>query len=263
MVNLNSTPTPRVPQPARPFGASVSEPSAWSNPGEPQTAYSNQRQQMVQQQLMGRGITDARVLDAMLRVPRHRFVPPSEVQCAYWDQPLPTSHGQTISQPYIVAFMTNVAAIPAQGRVLEVGTGSGYQAAILAELAATVYSIEIIDALAQRAQKTLEQLGYQNIHIKQGNGYEGWPEHAPYDAILVTAAPTRVPSALVDQLAMGGKLVVPVGYSSQTILVITRHLTGVSTEYTIPVRFVPMIGEGRGAQADSAAGMNPPAGTPE
>ncbi|MFM7472243.1 MAG: protein-L-isoaspartate(D-aspartate) O-methyltransferase [Nodosilinea sp.] len=228
MVNLNSNSVPRSPDSARVLG------------GE---AYGHQRQQMVHQQLMGRGITDARVLEAMLRVPRHRFVPPNEVQCAYWDQPLPTSHGQTISQPYIVAFMTDMAAIPAQGRVLEVGTGSGYQAAVLAELATAVYSVEIIDSLAQQAQQTLAELGYQNICIKQGNGYEGWPEHAPYDAIVVTAAPTRVPSALVDQLAMGGKLVVPVGYSSQTILVITRHLTGVSTEYTIPVRFVPMIGE--------------------
>ncbi|MBU6230874.1 MAG: protein-L-isoaspartate(D-aspartate) O-methyltransferase [Cyanobacteria bacterium REEB459] len=220
-------------------------------------AYGHQRQQMVHQQLMGRGITDARVLEAMLEVPRHCFVPPSEVRCAYWDQPLPTSQGQTISQPYIVAFMTDIAAIPAQGRVLEVGTGSGYQAAILAKLATTVYSIEIIDSLARQAQQTLAELGYENIHIKQGNGYQGWPEHAPYDAILVTAAPTRVPSALVDQLAMGGKLVVPVGYSSQTILVITRHLTGVSTEYTIPVRFVPMIGEEPGEGPVPTAGANP------
>jgi protein-L-isoaspartate(D-aspartate) O-methyltransferase len=180
----------------------------------------------------------------MLTVPRHCFVPASEVTCAYRDEPLPTSHGQTISQPYIVAFMTNAAAIPAHGRVLEVGTGSGYQAAVLAQLASQVYSVEIIEPLAQRASQTLQRLGYTNVHVKQGNGYEGWPEHAPYDAILVTAAPTRVPSALVDQLAMGGKLVVPVGYSSQTILVITRHLTGLSTEYTIPVRFVPMVGEG-------------------
>jgi protein-L-isoaspartate(D-aspartate) O-methyltransferase len=199
---------------------------------------------MVQHQLVSRGITDARVLNAMLTVPRHCFVPASEVICAYRDEPLPTSHGQTISQPYIVAFMTDAAAIPAHGRVLEVGTGSGYQAAVLAQLATEVYSIEIIEPLAQRASQTLQRLGYSNVHVKQGNGYEGWPEHAPYDAILVTAAPTRVPSALVDQLAMGGKLVVPVGYSSQTILVITRHLTGLSTEYTIPVRFVPMVGEG-------------------
>ena len=208
------------------------------------TAYADQRQQMVQRQLVSRGITDARVLNAMLTVPRHSFVPASEVTCAYRDEPLPTSHGQTISQPYIVAFMTNAAAIPAHGRVLEVGTGSGYQAAVLAQLAAEVYSVEILEPLAQRASQTLQRLGYSNVQVKQGNGYEGWPEHAPYDAILVTAAPTRVPSALVDQLAMGGKLVVPVGYSSQTILVITRHLTGLSTDYTIPVRFVPMVGEG-------------------
>ncbi len=219
-------------------------PSRASTPPNPEgPAYADQRQSMVQHQLLSRGITDARVLNAMLAVPRHCFVPASEVTCAYQDEPLPTSHGQTISQPYIVAFMTNAAAIPAHGRVLEVGTGSGYQAAVLAQLASQVYSVEIIEPLAQRASQTLQRLGYSNVHVKQGNGYEGWPEQAPYDAILVTAAPTRVPSALVDQLAMGGKLVVPVGYSSQTILVITRHLTGLSTEYTIPVRFVPMVGE--------------------
>jgi protein-L-isoaspartate(D-aspartate) O-methyltransferase len=205
--------------------------------------YADQRQQMVHQQVAGRGITDPRVINALLTVPRHRFVPADYVNRAYCDEPLPTSHGQTISQPYIVAFMTNAAAIPANGRVLEIGTGSGYQTAILAQLVDQVYSVEIIESLAQQAQHTLRQLGYQNIHIKHGNGYEGWAEHAPYDAILVTAAPPRIPSALVEQLAMGGKLVVPVGYSSQTLLVITRHLTGLSTEYTIPVRFVPMVGE--------------------
>jgi protein-L-isoaspartate(D-aspartate) O-methyltransferase len=139
--------------------------------------------------------------------------------------------------------MTDVASIPSNGRVLEVGTGSGYQTAILATLAAEVYSIEILAPLAQQADLTLRQLGYQNIFLKRGNGYEGWAEYAPYDAIVVTAAPTRIPKALVEQLATGGKLVVPVGHSSQTILVITRHLTGLSTEYTIPVRFVPMVGD--------------------
>ena len=139
--------------------------------------------------------------------------------------------------------MTNAAAIPANGKVLEIGTGSGYQTAILAEMAEQVYSVEIVPALAQKAEEKLTQLGYKNIHVKQGNGYEGWPENAPYDAIVVTAAPTRIPSTLVDQLAMGGKLVVPVGHSSQTILVITKHVTGLSTEYTLPVRFVPMVGD--------------------
>jgi protein-L-isoaspartate(D-aspartate) O-methyltransferase len=198
---------------------------------------------MVHHQIIPRGITDSRVINALLKVPRHRFVPDREIQLAYCDEPLPTSHNQTISQPFIVAFMTDAAAVPANGRVLEIGTGSGYQAAILAELAEQVYSVEIVPALARQAQKTLDHLGYTNVQIKHGNGYRGWPEYAPYDAILVTAAPTRVPMALVDQLSMGGKLVVPVGHSSQTILVITKHVTGLTTEYTIPVRFVPMVGD--------------------
>ena len=203
--------------------------------------FAQQRQQMVQQQIRPRGITDARVLAALLKVPRHRFVPAQAVQLAYSDKPLPTSHDQTISQPYIVAFMTDAAAIPVHGKVLEVGTGSGYQTAILAELATTVYSIEIIPSLARQAQKTLNELGYA-VQVKSGNGYQGWPEQAPYDAILVTAAPTHVPTALVDQLAMGGKLVIPVGQTTQTILVLTKHLTGISTQYTLPVRFVPLVG---------------------
>ncbi|MGF1570185.1 MAG: protein-L-isoaspartate(D-aspartate) O-methyltransferase [Nodosilinea sp.] len=204
----------------------------------------DQRQRMVDQQLIPREITHSSVLKAMATVPRHRFVPAVAAALAYQDQALPIGHGQTISQPYIVAFMTEAAAITAQGKVLEVGTGSGYQTAILAELAAEVYSIEICPPLAQQARRTLAQLGYENIHLRQGNGYQGWAEHAPYDAILVTAAPTRVPAALVDQLALGGKLVVPVGHSCQTILVITKQATGIATEYTIPVRFVPMTGEG-------------------
>jgi protein-L-isoaspartate(D-aspartate) O-methyltransferase len=202
-----------------------------------------QRSQMVHHQIIPRGITDSKVINALLKVPRHQFVPEQEIQLAYRDEPLPTSHHQTISQPFIVAFMTNAAAIPANGRVLEIGTGSGYQTAILAELAEQVYSIEIIPALAQRAQRRLDQLGYTNVQVKHGNGYQGWPEQAPFDAIVVTAAPTRVPTILVEQLAMGGKLVVPVGHSSQTILVITKHLTGLATEYTLPVRFVPMVGD--------------------
>ncbi|NJL45924.1 MAG: protein-L-isoaspartate(D-aspartate) O-methyltransferase [Leptolyngbyaceae cyanobacterium SM2_3_12] len=206
--------------------------------------YGEQRQQMVHQQIISRGVTDSRVINAMLTVPRHQFLPPSERHLAYQDAPLPIGHSQTISQPYIVAFMTDAAAIPAHGKVLEIGTGSGYQTAVLSELATTVYSVEIVAPLANQAKATLAQLGYRNIQLKQGNGYQGWAEHAPYDAILVTAAPTRVPKALIDQLAMGGKLVVPVGHSSQTVLVITRHITGLSTEYTLPVRFVPMTGEG-------------------
>jgi protein-L-isoaspartate(D-aspartate) O-methyltransferase len=205
--------------------------------------YAQQRSQMVHQQIIPRGISDPRVIDALMTVPRHRFVAAPEVHLAYQDEPLPLSHNQTISQPYIVAFMTDAAAVPINGKVLEIGTGSGYQAAVLAHLADQVYSVEIVPSLAQQAQKTLQKLGYTNVHVKHGNGYQGCPEHAPYDAIVVTAAPTRVPTALVDQLAMGGKLVVPVGHSSQTILVITKHATGLATEYTIPVRFVPMVGD--------------------
>jgi protein-L-isoaspartate(D-aspartate) O-methyltransferase len=205
--------------------------------------YARQRQHMVDRQIRARGITNPRVINALLTVPRHHFVPHSEVRLAYQDEPLPISHHQTISQPYIVAFMSEAAAIPANGKVLEIGTGSGYQAAILGMLAKTVYSVEIISSLAQKAQRTLPDLGYTNIHVEHRNGYLGWPDHAPYDAIIVSAAPPRVPTALVDQLALGGKLVVPVGHSSQTILVITKHVTGIDTEYTIPVRFVPMIAD--------------------
>jgi protein-L-isoaspartate(D-aspartate) O-methyltransferase len=203
--------------------------------------YAQQRSGMVHHQIIPRGITNPKVINALLKVPRHHFAQNSEVELAYRDEPLPISHNQTISQPFIVAFMTDAAAIPTNGRVLEIGTGSGYQAAILAEVADQVYSVEIIPSLAQQAKHKLAQLGYKNVHIKPGNGYRGWPENAPYDAIVVTAAPTRVPAALVDQLAMGGKLVVPVGHSCQTILVITKHITGLATEYTLPVRFVPMV----------------------
>lgn len=201
------------------------------------------RSEMVDQQIRPRGIKDARVLDAIATVPRHRFVPAASQVWAYCDEPIPIGYGQTISQPYIVAFMTEKADIPPAGKVLEVGTGSGYQAAILGELADEVYSLEVVPQLAKQARATLNQLGYRYIQVKQGNGYQGWPEHAPYDAILVTAAPTSVPSPLIDQLAPGGKLVIPVGGSSQTLLVMTRTPHGVITEYTIPVRFVSMIGE--------------------
>lgn len=240
MANVNSA----APPISLPFPRSSSTPIApltSQGHGPLGRLRAEQRQQMVHQQIAGRGITDPRVLNAMLTVPRHRFVLPEQANRAYCDEPLPLSHGQTISQPYIVAFMTDAASIPANGRVLEIGTGSGYQTAVLAQLVNEVYSVEIIEALAEQAKRTLHHLGYTNVHLKHGNGYAGWAEHAPYDAILVTAAPPRIPAALVEQLAMGGKLVVPVGHSSQTLLVITRHLTGLSTEYTIPVRFVPMV----------------------
>jgi len=215
-------------------------------PETAEQAFTDQRHQMVQRQIIARGVTDDRVLQAMETVPRHRFVATDLMHLAYQDAPLPTSHRQTISQPYVVAFMTTAAGLSSQSRVLEVGTGSGYQTAVLAELAAEVYSVELLPDLAQQAQATLAQLGYDHVHVKQGNGYEGWADYAPYDAIVVTAAPTRIPTALVDQLTLGGRLVVPVGYSSQTLLVVTKRATGLATEYTIPVRFVPMVGEGEG-----------------
>lgn len=203
---------------------------------------------MVEQQLRSAGIRDGRVLGAMARVPRHRFVPRTELPAAYDDAPLPIGFGQTISQPYIVAFMTQAARVAPGDRVLEIGTGSGYQAAVLADVvgpAGAVYSIEIVPELAARARVTLAELGYANVHVRAGDGYRGWPEHAPFDAIVVTAAPDHVPPALVAQLATGGRLVIPVGTQAagQELLVISRDARGVTTRRTIPVRFVPFTGE--------------------
>jgi protein-L-isoaspartate(D-aspartate) O-methyltransferase len=226
----------------RPFNQTLSH-TPLDPGGHLERFYAEQRHRMVDEQIKPRGINDPRVLNALLTVPRHRFVPSQEVYLAYQDEPLPINHDQTISQPYIVAFMADAAAIPVNGKVLEIGTGSGYQTAVLAQLTDQVYTVEIIASLAQQTQKILNQLGYSNVHIRHGNGYFGWADHAPYDAILVSAAAPRVPSTLVDQLALGGKLVIPVGRSSQTILVITKHLTDITTEYTIPVQFVSMTGE--------------------
>lgn len=198
---------------------------------------------MVDEQLRARGIRDPRVLDTMRRVPRHRFVPPSGQREAYADRPLPIGFGQTISQPYIVGFMTEALALEPADVVLEIGTGSGYQAAILSELAREVYTIEIVPELATRASQTLEALGYRNVHVRAGDGYQGWPEHAPFSKIMVTAAPEAVPQALVDQLAVGGKLILPVGPEGgpQELRILTRTARGVITERSLPVRFVPMV----------------------
>ena len=201
------------------------------------------RMRMVEQQLLARDITDPRVVRAMRRVPRERFVPPDQRQRAYEDRPLPIGHRQTISQPYIVAYMTQALRLTPDAKVLEVGTGSGYQAAVLAELAAAVYSIEIITQLAERARDTLAELGYANVQVRQGDGYAGWPEQAPFDAIMVTAAPDHVPQPLVDQLAVGGRLVIPVGQNRQTLTILTRTEDGVEQDTTLPVLFVPMTGE--------------------
>ncbi|MEN9221947.1 MAG: protein-L-isoaspartate(D-aspartate) O-methyltransferase [Thermostichus sp. BF3_bins_97] len=210
---------------------------------EPRTLdpFASERARMVQEQITQRGIRDQRVLRAMQTVPRHRFVPANLQDRAYTDRPLTIGHGQTISQPYIVAFMTEAAHITPDSVVLEIGTGSGYQAAVLAELAKQVYSLERIPFLAEQANQTLQALGYRNIEVRQGDGYQGWPEHAPYDAILVTAAPPTLPVLLLDQLAIGGTLVVPVGEGSQSLLIIRRTAQGFVQKGSFPVQFVPML----------------------
>lgn len=201
------------------------------------------RERMVREQIEARGVTDARVLAAMRAVPRHELVPEELRGSAYEDRPLPIGYGQTISQPYVVAFMTQALELEPGDRVLEVGTGSGYQAAVLGELAKEVYTIEIVEPLAERAAADLARLGYKNVHVRAGDGYRGWPEHAPFDAIVVTAAPERVPQPLIDQLAVGGRLVLPVGRFIQELVRITREETGLREERLLDVRFVPMTGE--------------------
>jgi protein-L-isoaspartate(D-aspartate) O-methyltransferase len=201
---------------------------------------------MVREQLSapGRNIRDPRVLRAMEKVPRHRFVPAASQAQAYGDYPLPIGYGQTISQPYIVAFMTEQLDPKASDRVLEIGTGSGYQAAVLAELVAEVYSIEIIAPLARSAEATLRSLGYTNVHVRAGDGYLGWPEAAPFDAVIVTCAPDHVPPVLVDQVRDGGRLIVPVGGRfTQELVLLEKRGTNVHQRAVLPVRFVPMTGE--------------------
>jgi len=206
-------------------------------------SFAARRQAMVERQIEARGIKSPAVLTAMRKVFRHRFVPAGGVNFAYEDHPLPIGLQQTISQPYIVAYMTEAAEISPNDKVLEIGTGSGYQAAILGEVAREVYTIEIIPELAERARAVLAELGYANVHVRAGNGYLGWPEHAPFDAIVVTAAPDEVPQALVDQLAVGGRMVIPVGSTNQDMMIIERTKSGVVERRTIPVRFVPMTGK--------------------
>ena len=202
------------------------------------------REQMVELQLKARGINHPGVLDAMRRVPRHQFVPDALDERAYDDTPLPIGEGQTISQPYVVAYMTEALEPKASDRVLEIGTGSGYQAAILAELVKEIYTIELVPVLADRARAVLSKLGYANIRTRQGDGYRGWPEAAPFDKIIVTAAPVEVPPVLVDQLAVNGIMVVPVGRGDQMMTILRKTPGGVVRRETIPVRFVPMIRKG-------------------
>jgi len=207
-----------------------------------------ERDRMVDETIAGRGVADARVLQAMRRVARHEMVPSELRDRAYEDRPLPIGHEQTISQPYVVAAMTEAAELTAGERVLEVGTGSGYQAAVLAELGdVTVYSIEIVEPLAVQTHELLRRLGYTRINVRIGDGYRGWPEAAPFDAIIVTAAPPEVPAPLIEQLAPRGRLVIPVGEREQHLQVITKQADGsVTTENLFEVRFVPMTGEAQG-----------------
>jgi len=203
------------------------------------------RRQMVERQLApGRDIRDANVLRVMATVPRHEFVPESERAHAYEDRPLPIGHDQTISQPYIVAFMTEQLAPKPADRVLEIGTGSGYQAAVLAMLVAEVYTIEIVEPLARDAEATLRRLGYENVFVRAGDGYRGWPEAAPFDAIIVTCAPDHVPQPLVDQLRIGGRMIIPVGEGgTQSLVLLEKQGENVVRTAVLPVRFVPMTGE--------------------
>ncbi len=220
-------------------GLGCGDPTSAQEPGR----YRTMRDEMVKRQIQARGVSDERVLDAVSRVPRHRFVPAEAESSAYADHPLSIGHAQTISQPYIVALMSELLELDGSETVLEIGTGSGYQAAVLAELAARVFSIEIVDALAAGSRALLGSLGYANIQIRAGDGYHGWPEHAPFDAIILTAAPPEVPAPLFDQLAEGGRLVAPVGEDRQD-LVRYRKVDGrIESEDVIPVRFVPMTGE--------------------
>jgi len=206
------------------------------------------RRVMVMTQIQARGVSDERVLAAMQKVPREEFVPEEQRPYAFDDRPLPIGEGQTISQPYIVALMTELLDLKEGEKVLEIGTGSGYQAAVLAELTPNVYTIEILETLGKRAEETLARLGYADVKVKIGDGYKGWPEHAPFDAIIVTCAPQQVPQPLKDQLREGGRMVIPVGpqWTGQTLYVLRKKGGKVREEEVIPVRFVPMVREGGG-----------------
>jgi protein-L-isoaspartate(D-aspartate) O-methyltransferase len=219
--------------------------SAVFQTGQKTDGYEKQRARMVAEQLAGRDITDRRVLEVMGRVPRHLFVPPSYRDQAYEDYPLPIEEGQTISQPYIVALMTQCLALKGGEKVLEIGTGSGYQAAVLAELHVRVFSIDISPRLAEQAAQTLHRLGYGDVRVKSGDGYFGWPEEAPFDGIIVTCASPRLPPLLIDELKDGGRLIIPLGGAQQyqVLTLVTKTRDGIRTQEISGVRFVPMTGE--------------------
>ena len=203
------------------------------------------REHMVLTQIAARGIHDPRVIAAMRKVPRHRFVPPELRGAAYADAPLPIGSGQTISQPYIVALMTESLGLKGGGKVLEIGTGSGYQAAVLAGIVDTVYTIEILSELAERARAILDTLGYRNVRVRAGDGYFGWPEKAPFDGVIVTAAAPRIPEPLIAQLKVGGRIVIPIGDDYQDLEIYEKTGAGLKLLSTVPVRFVPMKGKVR------------------
>jgi len=210
---------------------------------EGEDPYAEKRRAMVKRQMEGRDINNIRVLEVMRKVPRHRFVPDRAVPSAYQDYPLSIGEGQTISQPYIVAFMTQAISPKKEDVVLEIGTGSGYQAAVLAELVKKVYTIEIVETLGKRATKTLADLGYDNVQVRIGDGYGGWPEKGPFDIIILTAAPPRVPAPLFEQLAEGGRLIAPVGILGQDLVLYRKTAEGLVEKDLLPVRFVPMTGK--------------------
>ena len=224
---------PNAPDPVPPVQATASE----------ESVFARARDSMVASQIVVRGVRDPKTLAAMRDVPRHLFVPPSLMKEAYEDRPLPIGHGQTISQPYIVAFMTEALGLKGGEKVLEVGAGSGYQSAVLSRIAAKVFGIEIVEPLARDARQRLVRLGYSNVEIRAGDGYLGWPEHAPFDAIMVTAAAPRVPEPLKRQLKDGGRLILPVGDQTQELRIVTRRKDRFDEENVLPVRFVPMTGE--------------------
>jgi protein-L-isoaspartate(D-aspartate) O-methyltransferase len=219
-----------------------------AKPPTPATDLAAQRSAMVEQQIEARGISDPATLAALRTVPRHEFLPMRLRSEAYADYPLPIGHGQTISQPFIVAFMTEAIRPQPGERILEIGAGSGYQAAILAQMGAEVYTIEIVEPLAEMARQTLERLGYKNAHVKHGDGFRGWPEHAPFDAIIVTCAPDKIPAPLVEQLRDGGRMIIPVGSGmNQELVLLRKKGDKIEKQSVLPVRFVPMTGE---AQTD-------------
>jgi protein-L-isoaspartate(D-aspartate) O-methyltransferase len=219
--------------------------SIFGSPDGDEAGLVRAREDMVATQIAARGVRDEKTLAAMRAVPRHEFVPPAHRREAYDDHPVPIGHAQTISQPYIVAFMTEALSLRGGERVLEVGTGSGYQAAVLARVAAQVFSIEIVAPLAEEAAERLRRLGYDNVRVRAGDGYQGWPEEAPFDAIIVTAAAPRIPEPLKQQMKDGGRLIVPVGEEWQELVLLTRRGDRFEERRVLPVRFVPMTGKVR------------------